>query len=91
MKGPAMYDPCDSPYWVPDAFAAEAAHGPLRDDGLPVCVRWHGHYFETPDFEDIEAWCLHDGGADSLLGLWVEPDGTDEHGAPAWPRALGPI
>lgn len=44
--------------------------------------------FEPPDMETLKEW-NSDGGCESVLGNWTEPDGYDEYGAPSWIMVLG--
>lgn len=44
--------------------------------------------FNVPNMAQLEEWHNEDGGCESILGNWVEPDGYDEHGAPSWMLSL---
>lgn len=47
--------------------------------------------FSVPDMATIEEWYGDDGGCESVLSEWVEPDGYDQYGAPSWMLTLGLI
>jgi hypothetical protein len=46
--------------------------------------------FERPDMDTLEEW-MSDGGCESVMGEWVEPDGHDCYGSPSWLLAYGMI
>jgi hypothetical protein len=49
-----------------------------------------GSAFKEPSLNSLERWS-NDGVCKSIGGKRVEPDGTDENGAPSWLLALGMI
>lgn len=59
---------------------------PLSNKGVALLLG-----FSVPDMETLEEWHNDDGGCESVLGEWVEPDGYDQYGSPSWMLTLGLI
>jgi hypothetical protein len=51
---------------------------------------YFNEFVPMPDIDTLEEW-LHEGGCETPLGNWVEPDGRDEHGFPSWLLSMGYI
>lgn len=54
------------------------------------CHKYFKAIGKAPTLKTLEKWCS-DGVAKTPFGKRVEPDGTDEFGAPSWVRAMGLI